>query len=106
VPPKRNVATLIPYEQRIMACALVSEVRQLLATYPNGYTHVLMNDESRTYVNDNGTVTFCKEEEDENEGRHFILNVLLILGILLCFLFPLIFIIPTDFLPVSMIDLL
>jgi hypothetical protein len=60
VPPNRIVATLLSHEQHIMYCVLVSEVVQVLITKPDGYTNMLMNDESHTCVNGN-CPPFCKE---------------------------------------------
>jgi hypothetical protein len=44
---KHNVVMVMPYDQHVMACVLVSEVLQLLLTDPEGYIDTLMNDESR-----------------------------------------------------------
>jgi hypothetical protein len=98
VPPKHNVATFSSYEQRIMVCALVPEMLQLLIADPDGYKNMLMNNESCTRVNGNGIENFFVKKSGnflearcKDEGKHFILNLLLIIGIILCSLFLLIF---------------
>jgi hypothetical protein len=88
--PKHTVVMVMSYNQHIMACVLVSEVLQLLITYPEGYTHMLMNDDSHTHVNGNGTYTFFVRKSGFFQSKDAKMKVSILPLILLCSLFSLI----------------